>query len=533
MNVLKPSRLFLSTAFVFLLGCAGSTTLAPAIEPIGLTGVTQTLIELLDKQDKAIITAEDYQSTSLHELIQMGTPAGYRLKLRYLSFGVSLVEALKAARDQDLRKRLIEMVQWSRNPTVRAEAIVTLASLYDPAHRKFLKEALLDSKVGIRFAAVEALQLWGQPEAVTLLKMAMGRDWSPLMQVFAAQALLALGDQSGLDVLWKGLDHQSWVVRAMSARYLGDYAAADDYTKLSAYLNRENKNDFVIAELSLAALKLISKKGEKVSYSPASKEWKEHEEVKYHYGKDNVIDLEPLIIVPPQLRIPPSHRVAAKINTELLRLIRDRLDTPLDKLEAQDPILEELNSMVTPTGFALKTRYAELSYLVVEALGGTSDLLLRAELQRLARDAANPLVKANALIALAYSRNDVDLYLIQEAINHKSPIVRMGAMEAIEVGRFKAALPSVLTIAGADPSHALQIYAMHVLAKFGHPSGYQLLLGRLSDTDWPARAMAFWYMGRYGTPQDYTQVQARLVSEDNPFVKSEIALACLRLTPLE
>jgi HEAT repeat protein len=109
----------------------------------------------------------------------------------------------------------------------------------------------------------------------------------------------------------------------------------------------------------------------------------------------------------------------------------------------------------------------------------------------------------------------------------------MGAMEAIEAGRFKSALPQVSTIAGADPSPALQIYAMQVLAKFGNPSGDQLLLSRINDTDWPARAMAFWYLGRYGSSDDYTQVQSRLVVEENPFVKSEIALACLRLAPLE
>jgi hypothetical protein len=89
---MKMIRLSPSLVVLFLLGCAASTTVAPATEPLGLTGVTQTLIELLDKQDKTNITADDYQSTSLHELIQFGTPAGYRLKLRYLSFGYSLVE---------------------------------------------------------------------------------------------------------------------------------------------------------------------------------------------------------------------------------------------------------------------------------------------------------------------------------------------------------------------------------------------------------------------------------------------------------
>jgi hypothetical protein len=239
--------------------------------------------------------------------------------------------------------------------------------------------------------------------------------------------------------------------------------------------------------------------------------------------------LEPLIIVPPQLRIPPSLRIASQINTQLLRMIKDRLDVPLEPLQAQDPVLQDLNSMVTPSGFALKIRYSQLSYLVVEGVAGTRDPLLRAELQRLVTDATNPLVKANALIALAYSRDEGDLYLIQDALNNKSPIVRMGAMEAMDVGRFRSAIPSLLSIANEDPSHALQMFALYMLSKFGDSTGHALLISRLGDQDWPARAMAYWYLGRYGEPEDYSMILARLPLEENPFVQAEIALAVLRL----
>lgn len=504
---------------------------APA--PPNLTGVVQALIDMLNQQDNTKITGEDYQSTSLHEIITFGTPAGYRIKLRYLNFGVALAEALKLARDPDLRRRMIEMVQWSRNPQVRAEAILTLATLLDPAHKKYFKEAILDSKVAIRFAAVEALQVWTLPDNIPLLKMAMERDFSPLMQVYAAQALLSQGDQSGLPVLWRGLDNQSWVIRAMSARYLGDYAHPDDYKKLNEYLVKENKNDFVVAELSIAALKLISRKGEKISYSPATPGWRKNEEVSYHMGKDNVVELEPLIIVPPQLRIPPSLQAAAQINSKLLLLIKNRLNEPLDPIQAQDPEVAELISMVTPTGFALKTRYTELSYLVIEALGGTNDPTLRSELLRMAVDPSNPLIRASALIAIAYNRNEDEAYMMEDALRDKNAIVRMGALEAIEVGRFKSLAPAVIAIAGNDASPAVQLYALQVLAKFGNPVGRQSLLAHLNDADWPARAMTFWYLGRYGTPDDYSLVVSRMPVESNPFVKAEIVLAALRLTPLE
>lgn len=506
---------------------------APATPPeTSLTGTTQTLLALIDREDKTRIDPADYEATSLRQLLMLGTPEGYRLKLRYLEFGISMVEALRIARDPELKKRLIEHVQWARRPKVRAEAILALASFSDPAHKRYFKEAILDSKVGIRFAAVEALQIWGQPEAMDLLKMTAGRDWSPLMQVMAAQALLSLGDNSSLPVLYRGLDDNSWVVRAMAARYLGDYGKPDDYQLLTSVLRKEQKNDFVIAELAISALKLISKKGEKVSYSPMSAGWRENEEVAYRMGRDNVVELEPLIIVPPRLRIPASLRLAAEINTQLLGLIRDRLSAKLDPIQAQDPILQELNSMETPSGFALKMRYSELSYLVTEGLAGTSDLILRAELEKLAGEATNPLVRATALIALAYNRNENDIGLIQNALNHTNAIVRFGAMEAIEIGRFRGAIPALSTIATTDPSSALRVYAMQALARFGDPAGRSMLTTYVADLDWPARAMAVWYLGRFGAPEDYYMMLARLPMETNPWVQVELVLGILRLTPV-
>ena len=530
----KPAVALLA---LFLSACGAEIIRYPTPEPArpddpSLTGTTQTLIRLLEQQDRTQIDPEDYESTSLHELIRLGTPAGYRIKLRYLEFGMALVEALRVSRDEELQRRLVEMAQWARDPQVRAEAIITLASLSNPAHKKYFREAILDSKVGIRFAAVEALRAWNQPEALDLLRLAKDRDWSPFMQVFAAQALLSLGEKDAIDVLWRSLDHNSWVVRAMAARYLGDFAPAEDYDRLASALNRETRNDFVLAELSIAALKLISKKGDTVSYSPATPGWRQNEVVQYTLGEDDVVELEPLVIVPPRLRIPRSLQIASKINTELLRLVRERLEEPLDPIQAQDPIREELASLVTPTGFALNVRYDQLSYLMVEALGGTNDPLLRSELLTLARDNRNPLVRATALISLAYSRDPTDLYLIQDALNDKSAIVRFGAMEAIDVGRFRDALPSLTSIVNEDPSPALQVFALQLLAKFGDPSGRHQLITRLSDPDWPARAMAYWYLSRYGREEDFTLVVSRLGIEDNPFVLAEITLAALRLAPL-
>lgn len=504
-----------------------------AEESLSQTGVTQALLGLLSKQDNTKISPDDYESTSLKEIVTFATPAGYRIKLRYLDFGMALVESLKIEKDPDIRKRLIEMVQWSRDPKVRAEAIITLASLYNPAHKKYFKEAILDSKIGIRFAAVEALELWNQEGAIDLLKMSMGRDWSPFMQVFSAQALLSMGDQSGLPVLWKGIEHNSWVVRAMAARYLGDYANADDYAKIVDYLNKEDRNDYVAAEMCIAALKLISKKGEKVYYSPTSKGWQDNEEVKYTMGKDHVIEVEPLVIVPPRLRIPASLQVAAQINTRLIHLLKDRMNVQLDPIQAQDPVLQDLYAYATPTGFALATRYSSLSYLLVEALAGSPDLQIQSELRTQVQTNSNPLVRATALVALSYNKDQSDLSLIQDMLRDKNALSRMGAMEAADIGHFEAAWPTISNIANNDPCSALQVYAMQLLSKYGDVSGRNLLLSRTSDLDWPARAMSYWYLGRYGTTDDYTFVLSRLPNEQNPFVQAEITLALLRLSPLE
>jgi HEAT repeat protein len=529
------SMLKLALAALLVLGCAGpSTVRTSSADAANLTGVVQTLIDLLGKQDTTKFTADDYESTSLKDINSFATPAGMRIRLRYQHFGVALVEALKIARDSELRRRMIEMVQWSRDPAVRAEAIITLATLLDPAHKKYFKEAILDSKVGIRFAAVEALQIWSQPDSIVLLKTAMVRDLSPLMQIYSAQALLSLGDESGLPILWQGLDNQSWVIRAMSARYLGDYAQPEEYTKIMSYLNRENHNNFVEAEMALSVLKLISKKGDKISYSPATAGWKDNEEVAYTVGKDKAIELEPLVIVPPQLRIPASLQVAAQVNIRLLRLLKDKLNEPLDPIQAQDPEVQELGAMVTPTGFALNTRYAELSYLVIEALAGTQDEIMRTQLRTMAQSDPNGLIRASAMIALAYNRDPDDSFLMEDALtNAKEARTRMGALEAIEIGRFRNSVPAVFTTAGTDPSPALQISGLQVLARFDNPSGRQSMLGRLNDPDWPARAMAFWYLGRYGTSDDYSMILARMPVETNPFVQSEIVLAALRLAPVE
>ena len=93
------------------------------------------------------------------------------------------------------------------------------------------------------------------------------------------------------------------------------------------------------------------------------------------------------------------------------------------------------------------------------------------------------------------------------------------------------ALPSLLSIMDGDKSPALRVYAIQVLARFGDPSARYQLIGLIDHPDWPTRAMAYWFLSRYGSFDDYTMIMSRLSVEQNPFVQSEIALAAIRLEP--
>jgi len=495
--------------------------------------VINVLLGLLQKQEKNQIETPDY-SSSLGELIKLGTPEGILLRLRYNSLGISLVEAIKLARDDQIMARLFELVQWSELDDVRSEALVTLAHFSDPKDYIYFETALRENEgVGIRLAAIEALQKWGLPEGWGLLEKSMRDPWSPLAQVLAAQALVSLGDSSGLKVLFDHLDHRSWIIRAMAARYLGDYADPDDYKKLFRAFSRERQNNFVLAELAIAVLKLLSQRDERISYSSLAKGNPDIKKVSYIVTDDNVVEMEPLIIVPPRLYIPDSVRIAQTINNRLLDLIQNRLDEELDIFEKEDPNLQDLYKLSTPTGVALQTRYDQLSLLVIQGLGGTRDEIIRTELRRMAREDNSDLVRASALVSLAYASKEEDMLILGEGLASEKAVVRFGAMEAVLVGKFKNFDPDLIEIATSDPIPAFRVFAMRILMVLGNLTGRNLILADLRDPDWPARAMRFWYLGRYGNDQDFQALLAQLTTEDNPFVLSELALGVSRLAPLD
>jgi HEAT repeat protein len=492
--------------------------------------VSSTLLELIDRQEEGAITASDYDATSLGVILRLGTPAGLRLQLRYRELGVSLVEALKLSRDQDLLVRLIELAKWSDRRSVRSEALVTVAAFADPADLSHFRAALIDQDVGIRFAAVEALQKWGGDEALPLLSEAAADKWSALIRVFAAQAALSLGDKTAIGALYAALQDRSWIVRAMAARYLGDYAPADDYPILLKVVSQESRNDFVAAEAAIATLKLLARKSDSPVPAPERRP-APGSEGRYRVSSDDVVEMEPLVIRPPRLHIPESVRIAQSINNRLVQLIQSRLDVPMDPQLASDPNLQDLNKMATPEGLALQIRYGTLSVAVAEGLAGTTDAILRSQLTHLAESSRNSLTRATALLSLAYARDDRDIPLLTRALRSEDEIVRFGAIEAIQAGRFREATGDLVGVASSDNVPIFRLYAIQVMLELGEPAARNMLLGHDTDDDWPSRAMTFWLLGRYGESADHGFVVSRFTSETNSFVLAELALAAQRLAP--
>lgn len=521
-------------ALAFLLigftGCEIIVKEAPPPNPAG-PEVASILLQLINAQEKGdVVSPTDYEFTSLKELIELGTPAGYRIALRTTELGVPLVEALKLSRDQTLLDRLFELSQWSANDKVRAEALITAASFSDPDDLRYIQYALANqNSTTLRLAAIEALELWSRPEGQVILRDLVTNAWSPLARVLAAKALLAQEDMSVLPVLQKSLEDRSWIIRALAAHYLGDYGTGDDLQNVLAKFNQETQNDFVKAELAIAALKLLPK-----SKSPPALK-----KVVIQTGKGGVdyemrngaIEMAPLVLRPPRLFIDDRTLNAQNINNKLLDLIKNRLDGVLDDASKNDPNLQDLYQMVTPLGFALQTRYSQLSVLVAEGLAGTTDPFLRIQLAQLGRSSTNSLTRATAILSLGYGRNQEDDRVILDGLNSQDAIVRFGALEALQAGQLTQFRPELTSIASNDPVPAFRMFATQILIQWGYAGARNVMLSNVDNPDWPARAMAFWYLGRYGDERDVDLARSRLGSEKNLFVLAEMVLATERLAP--
>lgn len=239
-------------------GTVGPTTPAQAKTD---AAITTMLVDLLEKKDREKVDLRGAEGTPLGEILTVGSPIGFRLRNRYLNIGVPIAEALSRDADPNLRLKLVELARWEKEPETRAAALVAIARTQDVRDLPIFKEALVHLNPGVRFGAIEALIVWGHPEmSQPLLFAASERDYEPILRVYAASGLAKMGDTQGLHKLRAFLDDPSWLVRAMAARYLGEYGTAEDYDTLVSRIGREQANDFSVAEFCIAALKLFAKK---------------------------------------------------------------------------------------------------------------------------------------------------------------------------------------------------------------------------------------------------------------------------------
>lgn len=273
-------KLWFWPALAMVLGLSGCIGSMPKMPPIKLGNpplaspdapppiktdaqITNALVDLAERKSQFQVQFLETPNpgTPMGDLLSLGSPVGYQLRTRYLSLGVPLAEALSHNSDPAFRERLINMARWDTDGETRAAALVALAGTHDVVHHEVFREALMHLDLAVRFGALEALVVWDHPDqSLPLFSQVADRDNEPILRVFAAGAMARLGDPAGPMRLRACLDHNSWLVRAMAARYLGEYGAVEDYDLLVSRINRESSNDFVVAEYCIAALKLFKKK---------------------------------------------------------------------------------------------------------------------------------------------------------------------------------------------------------------------------------------------------------------------------------
>lgn len=518
--------------FILLLGCAAMPAQGdapPAARPVEGTRadaeVAPRLLNLIDRQRVRRSPEEvqrDFQQTALRDVVRFVTPAGYRLRNRYRELGIPVVQALSLSKSPQLHQRLVEVARWVSNPWVRWEGLLGVAAAHNPEDLKFFREALLDPNLGIQFSGVEAFQLWGRPEAVPLLLEAAQRGSSPLLRVYAAQAALRMGDARGRDRLLELLRDSNWVARAMAAQYLGDLGRPEDAELLIGRIGPEQDKRFVLAEVCIAALKLSAKRAPAPPQPPA-----QSPPATGAPKRREAYELEPLVVTAPRVRM--AQPVDVRIDTYLTQLLERLASEPPPDQQTLAPELSELGQVNTPTGFGLRTRYSDLSFLVIEGLAGARDFGLVQRIERIARENQSPSVRAAALVALAYDRNRRDFFVFQEALRDSNITVRFGALEALNELGGPQARTLLADAAQRDASLALRVYAAQALRRAGDPYGRQLLLQFSDDPDWVVRAMAVRYLGELGERDDYSRIAFKLNSESNDFVAAEACLALLKL----
>jgi hypothetical protein len=245
-----------------------------------------------------------------------------------------------------------------------------------------------------------------------------------------------------------------------------------------------------------------------------------------------LLELEPLIITAPRLKLPPNAILDPQINANLLRLLQLPNMRP-NSQEQLDPSLTNLANLTTLDGYNLQTRYTQLGFLLTEGLAGTKDLTLQNSLQTIVQTGTNVQIQALALDALAYTHDPQFIPLFQSALQNTNVTIRFTAMEALYImanGQPNSNISSIIyTAAEMDASLAVKLYASHLAWKLGNEFGRETLLHHYQDPDWFTRAFSTHYLGEMGKNDVYSLIQPQLYSETNPSVQAELCWALLKM----
>lgn len=495
--------------------------------------VAPYLVSLIDESRLRNVSPADYDDTALKDLQHVFTPEAYRLKYRYYFPAVPLAQALAYSRSKPVQQRLLETARWAGNTSVRSEGLLGLAWQKNKDNLKYFKEALVDPDIAIQFGALEGLAVFG-PDGVPYLRDAAQRAWSPIIRVFAAQLLARQGDAQGLQRLRANLTSNSWLERAMSARYLGEVGKKEDADLLLSRIGPENDNRYVLAEVCVAALRLGATKvgaSMPVPNAPPSRTSTPRKPL----SAASPFELEPIVITAPRLQMTGANVVDPRIDTSLVALLEKIATEPPPQEQVVDPALADLSKLKTPQGFALFLRYWDLSLLLTEGLAGTSNYTLIQRLETIARENPDSRIRGAAIVSLGYDRfrTSVNLFsaLMADQRNEPGPLnLRFAAVEALSHIDPHLSKSLVAQAATSDVSPALRVYASYALHQMGDPYGRVLLLNALSDQDWVIRSIALYYLGQMGYMEDYDSILFRLGQETRDPALVEACLALLKLS---
>ncbi len=526
-------KLFLGLLLFFPLGCAAvavhsgdkPSPVAKEAPEDNLQAdhiVAPYLVALLEERKLKTRNIADYENvnSALKDIVRFTTPAGYSLRTRLQNNGIPVAQALSLSRHEQIKSRLLEAARWAYSPRTREQALLGLAALKQTKHLNYFKEALLDKDISVQFAAVEALQIFGGSYAVSMLLNTADSGWSPLIRVYAAQAVWRMGEERGKTKIRSLLRDPNWLVRAMAAKTIGELGKAQDANLLLSRIGPEKDHKFVLAEACIGALKLLGKK----SSRPRRPKRRQPKTSAKAPPPSSVYELEPLVVTAPRLKI---QIVDVRIDNNLVQILNEIMQNPPP--EGFDPVLEELSSLQTPLGIALKIRYTDISVLLAEGLAGTRNFSLIRKLEEAARQSL-PWVRASILLALGYEPGRRDLFIFEEALKDKIIGVRFGAVDALSHIRSVSARNLLIKAAQYDASLALRVYAAQALWQQGDTSGREVMLRLISHQDWVIRGMCVYYLGEMGGEEEFNQIAYRLRSETNDFVKAEACLALLKLS---